>query len=802
MLATMLHQWAGQYIMITQQQRSSPQSKARVRAFFSDSLNGLQILLMVEGLRVMIHLSLFLFFAGLTIFLFNTNDSVFGAVVWWMALSTATYIYITLLPIFRPSSPFHTPLSSTIWFLYTGIPYVAFGVLSRVFSTSRRCHKLKKYYHKRLVEGMGKTAEKTASRLSSEMDVRVLISSLGNLGEDGVGEEFFKAIPGIFNSDQVNNLEGHVLQVLRFKFEQASNDFLSRTFSSHSISESARSDRLVICLDATHAVLGPDGVSQILFNILDGRWRQSVEMGHSLRRWSDSADQQYTPFVRGIVAQIIAGSRERDVRWIALVRQEFGIPDQALLANVDDDDSALLSVLLYMIRQAIRTGSWTPWTLSSLSQFDIRNTLLKLQHEFCRLWNDIVLDAQNAGADSISILILKEIRHAYIRLHQGTDAAPTTFSDRTYHFDPVLTHPSTYRLCDIPDHLREWFHQRPDIKDVATPPTRKRILSFPLSGSRPGDSFNPPSLSTPSASQRLIGKVDRGHIVHASPGETKEENIAPLFPPSTDMALRPLAHAFAHSRPFTSVSPLNPPMQIAQDVASVTALSAPERIHSITVLRNTEDAKQRHPTEISHPPCQSALPAFDNITNGVPSHEPTHHRYPPEMEETSRALTTTFDPPPNTNPLTTGPHAPSCSEESELRSIHTIPCTNYGAPLVDIPNTRQDITLVATASKPLRSNGLSDILENDIATPSVSSCTSEMSTMANLILQAIPTHGDTLQNNDRTIIVSPTIVSDSRSSPLLPPPLCNDIIPAEHDTSVERILVQADHALGSTSSST
>jgi len=770
MLATMLHQWAGQYIMITQQRRYSPQRKARVRAFFSDSLNGFPILLMIEGLRVMIHLSLFLFFAGLTIFLFNTNHSVFGAVVWWMALSTMAYIYITLLPIFRPSSPFHTPLSSTIWFLYTGIPYVVFGVLSRVFNTSHRVHRLKEYYHKRLVEGMGKTAEKTASQLSSEMDVRVLISTLGNLGEDGVGEEFFKAIPGIFNSDQVNNLEGHLLEDLRVKFEQASNNFLGRIFSSHSISESARSDQLVICLDATHAVLGIHGVSRILLNILDGPWKkmlQSIEIGHSLRRWSDSADQQYTPFVRGIVAQIIAGARERDVRWISLVGAEFGIPDRDLLSNISHGDSVLLSVLLYMIRQAICTGSWTPWILSSLSQFDIRNTLPKLQHEFCNLWNDIVINAQNNAADSISILILKEIRHAYIRLHLGTDAAPTTFSDRTYHFDPVLAQPSTYRFCDIPDHLPVWTHQRPEIKHVADPPpTRKRIHSLPPSGSRLDDSFNPLSLSTPLESQRLLGKVDQSHVVHTSPEETKGENIAPLFPPLADLAMRPLVHPFSHSRPFSSISPFNLPVQITQEVASVTALSAPESIHSITVLGNTEDLNPHLPTEISHHPRQSALSAFDVITNGMPSHKPTPHTYPSETEETPRALATTpptfslLDPPPTASPPTTGPHAPSCSK---LRSIHTIPPTNGGPPPVIIPNAGQEITFIAKASNPLGSNELPDVLENDIASPSVRSCTSEISSMAKPIPQANPTHSDTLQRNDETAAVPPIIISGSRS---------------------------------------
>ena len=62
----------------------------------------------------------------------------------------------------------------------------------------------------------------------------------------------------------------------------------------------------------------------------------------------------------------------------------------------------------------------------------------------------------------IPVEILKEIRHHYIALHQGTDAAPTAFSRSTDSFDRILCNPTSYPLCDIAS-------QRPDYVPLPAP---------------------------------------------------------------------------------------------------------------------------------------------------------------------------------------------------------------------------------------------------------------------------------------------------------------------------------------------
>ncbi|KAI0249923.1 hypothetical protein BJV78DRAFT_1114486, partial [Lactifluus subvellereus] len=66
--ATLVQQWARRYIKVTQQPYS-PHKQARIRAFFAEGINKFHLPLVVELLPTFLHLSVFLFFAGLGVFL-------------------------------------------------------------------------------------------------------------------------------------------------------------------------------------------------------------------------------------------------------------------------------------------------------------------------------------------------------------------------------------------------------------------------------------------------------------------------------------------------------------------------------------------------------------------------------------------------------------------------------------------------------------------------------------------------------------------------------------------------------------
>ena len=373
------------------------------------------------------------------------------------------------MPIFRYDSPYYAPLSSTAWFLYTGILYAIFKVLC--FIPRRRdipdpLRDMKNRYREWALGGVEKAAEDTASDRSSKVDGDILSWATGALNGDDALERFFEALPGFCLSKEVGAC---VPPPLRTKIQQVMDGFLDRTLSSEFISESTKIGRLTICLNAANVALGRLAVSRILSNIFDGRWRhapRSIEMGHSLRRWCYSSDEWIALNARSIVASIIA-VQERDDRWIALVRDHFSLPRRVLQDNILYGDSVLLVLLLHVISNLLHSVEppWDSNILRVLSRFNIHNTLPHLQHDFCALWNEIVRAAQNGRHDSTPVSIIRQIRHLYVALHGGTYFASNVFSTSTSNSDDIVWQPSSYPLCNIANHRSEFM---PHLHGMAT----------------------------------------------------------------------------------------------------------------------------------------------------------------------------------------------------------------------------------------------------------------------------------------------------------------------------------------------
>ncbi|KAI0265791.1 hypothetical protein BC834DRAFT_813512, partial [Gloeopeniophorella convolvens] len=99
LLATLLQRWARRYLQITQP-RYSLRKRQRIRAFYFEGVEKHHLPWVVEALPALLHVSLFLFFAGLVVFLFNINHTVFSIVISWVGICVGMYTYITFMPIF------------------------------------------------------------------------------------------------------------------------------------------------------------------------------------------------------------------------------------------------------------------------------------------------------------------------------------------------------------------------------------------------------------------------------------------------------------------------------------------------------------------------------------------------------------------------------------------------------------------------------------------------------------------------------------------------------------------------------
>ena len=447
------------------------------RFFFRDS----------STILLCLHLSLFLFMASALIYFFKISHAIFYALIWWIPIIIIPYMFLTVAPIFHPDMLWYTPFSPLALRVYLGFPYALFQASSRlkhfrgifdcmrkyyhdllrvcsriknfrgIFDSARKhYHDLRDRYSEGFFEGRTKSAKEVASKPSSIIDTEVVEMTLRVLDGDHALEAFFHAIPGFCDSKLVKT---PLHSRFTAKLQQSLIGFLNRTFSSHLVTESTKSGRLITCLNAAQSALGPSVVSQILGAFFDGQKDEAlktVELGHCLRRWGRRSDDSIDPNVRRVIACIVAHPQDRNDRWTMLVKEVFGVPDGVFQAYLPHGgDSVLLAILIHITREGLRTGRSERGVLESLSQFDIRDTVSELQHEFCTLWNEIVQEARNEGANSTTTQTLAGIRCLFSALHQGTNSAPIRFSaspDPIDDPDAVLSQLSSYPSCDVPGH--------------------------------------------------------------------------------------------------------------------------------------------------------------------------------------------------------------------------------------------------------------------------------------------------------------------------------------------------------------
>ena len=460
MLATSLQQWARRYMQNTQPAGHSLRDGARLRAFFMHGITKCHIPRTVEVLPALVHLSLFTFFAGLLVYLFNINHTMFNVVICWVALLSVFYVCITFMPIFWPDSPYYSPLTPIAWFLYTRILYYSLEVLHGPLSifcssdTRRRIQEWLVPFTRRKILGFGSEIKEAISKQSADIDYRILRWAVRFPREGDEQEKVFESIPGFFRSDGVKLARDRA----RDMTEDAIGTFLHHTLSSHSVPESVKLRRLTTCLNAASEVLPPvlNPVGNMFSGLIDVDWGaglDSIDIGHSLGSWDKGSDGRFTLYIRGVIAVIVATARERNGAWAILTRDHLDVPDSVFQDYQAHGDSVLLANLIHFTRHTNRYELFARDVVRPLSKFDIRNTLPELQRDFCAVWNEVVREAQNGDTCSYPVLFLRAIRHHYVALHKGAGpASRLPCFGISGDLSGPLVNPSSYPLCEVPAH--------------------------------------------------------------------------------------------------------------------------------------------------------------------------------------------------------------------------------------------------------------------------------------------------------------------------------------------------------------
>ena len=582
---------------------------------------------MVQALPALVHLSLFSFFAGLLIYLFNINHTVFSAVVCCVALSSAIYGVITFMPFFWLDSPYYSPLTQPARFLFTQFSYVIvntlYDTLSSLFSFGghHRIRELKELYHQQKDQDNLLVFLDAISKQSAEINFRILEWTVHLYGDDEL-ENVFESIPGFLNSKKVT-LD---LAQAQGMTENAISEFLGNTLLSHSVSESVKVRRLNKCLNVASQVLSP--VPRVMFHeLVELNWDEaphSVEIGSSLRTWDEGSNGQFNSYIRGVIAVIIAKVRERNVPWATFARHNLPtrVPATVFRDYVIHSDSVLLANLIHFMRRANRFEPFSIAVVRSLAKFDIRTTLPDLQRDFCAMWNGLVQEAQNNVEDSgnIAVSLLSEIRHLFTQLHGGSNSPLSMYFDHNSGslWGP-LDIPTAYPPCNghgiaetawLPLPLPLPATVTPFIPNFSHPESVSPIIAPPLANpddtlTQPADEPTMPTMPTPIIQSSYPPPLAMPQP-HPNPATTSDppENTSsqaavrrptvssvpnysslvtmpiphPAIPPSDDSAAATVSHS-PHTIPMVPLSPPTPslPSSIATTSSSQFPMSSLSR---------------------------------------------------------------------------------------------------------------------------------------------------------------------------------------------------------------------------------
>jgi hypothetical protein len=486
LVALLLQQWARRYLRVAYP-HYGPHKRARIRAFYKDGVETLNIPLTIEVIPVLLHISLFLFFAGLSVYLFGVHRTIFKVVTAWIGACIFIYATVAIIPIIHKNSPCSSPLSSWFSFWLTGIRYAFFRLLRqfpdidssifmRLRSRDPRAVHLEDYFS----HSMRKTAEQYALKLNPSIDYRSLLWTFQSLDEDSDLEKFFEGLPRLCDSKTGKSLDLRqgFIGPNQTELSNALIEMMNRTLSSNLVPEFVKQRRLIICTKAIEStsLFGP---WWILHRVLLGGWYQflgCIEFGLFVQNLKDIS-HPVTLFYRQCVAALtISIVRDHDERWYQLV---IGLLDvsKTLDKYIGNDDNILLANAIYIIRRTVQTYSGlaerhrngiivaSSKTLDTVCKLDIRSTLPELQHEFCGLWNQLVSTAQSNRPPHhgfVATMTLKNIRKLYIALHECSGIPPTAFYTTTDDRDPILDNPKSYPMCTINDHLP--FDPIPDLQ--------------------------------------------------------------------------------------------------------------------------------------------------------------------------------------------------------------------------------------------------------------------------------------------------------------------------------------------------
>jgi hypothetical protein len=224
--ATLMQQWARRYKELAQH-HGAPHRRGRIRAYIFDGIRKFGMARAVATMPLLLHISVFLFFAGLVEFLFPTDSTVSYTTLGLVVAFALAYGILTVSPLLYLNCPYATPLSGITWrlsqfFVIVGLKAAIgiealfhnpiFKLWSRLnqhvaelgVESWRKALKDKVEVHQhRFSDGLRRSMERNAKGASPIVVPSALEWTLTALDEDKEIEKFAAGMPGLFDSHTI-----------------------------------------------------------------------------------------------------------------------------------------------------------------------------------------------------------------------------------------------------------------------------------------------------------------------------------------------------------------------------------------------------------------------------------------------------------------------------------------------------------------------------------------------------------------------------------------------------------------------
>ncbi|KAG6899779.1 hypothetical protein C0993_006965 [Termitomyces sp. T159_Od127] len=181
--ATLVEQWTRNYLTAVQK-HPAPQIRARVRAYLYQGLQQFGMSTVVETIPTLLHISLFLFLAGLVAFLSPINSLICSLCAAILVVCTTLYAVVTLLPAFFHQCPYRTPFTSLCWRVWQAVSSYHYGFETPLTMSDAR--------------ELSAVARRPAR---DERDKEALCRTVRSLLDGGEFAAFIEGIPGFLIDD-------------------------------------------------------------------------------------------------------------------------------------------------------------------------------------------------------------------------------------------------------------------------------------------------------------------------------------------------------------------------------------------------------------------------------------------------------------------------------------------------------------------------------------------------------------------------------------------------------------------------